>query len=193
MSAPPEPGIPIPERLSGDGVCLRPLREDDVEPYAAAYAEDRELGRWLGVEHDPTPSDVRERMRSAVQGAAESRWLELAIATVPGDGFAGTALVHSIALVHRRCEIGFWIVGARRRQGLAAAAVARLLNWLFDERGFERVEMTTTPDNARLRALARRLGFVEEGVLRARNFERGRRVDLIAFGLLREEWPAAGV
>ena len=192
MSAPAESGITIPERLSGGGVCLRPLREDDAEAYAAAYVEDPDLGRWLGVERDPTPSDVRERIERARQGAAESRWLELAIATAPGDAFAGTAIVHSIAPVHRRREIGFWIVSARRRQGLAAAAVARLLEWLFDELRFERVEMTTTPDNARLRALARRLGFVEEGVLRARNFERGRRVDLVAFGLLREEWPAAG-
>ena len=91
------------------------------------------------------------------QGAAESRWLELAIATVPGDAVAGTTLVHSIALAQRRCEIGFWVVDALRRKGVAGAAVARLLDWLFDE-------------------------------LR---FERGRRVDLVAFGLLREEWPAA--
>ena len=37
-------------------------------------------------------------------------------------------------------------------------------------------------------ALAARLGFTHEGVLRARNVERGRRVDVVWFGLLREEW-----
>ena len=48
--------------------------------------------------------------------------------------------------------------------------------------------MTTTPDNQAVFALARRLGFVQEGVLRRRNVERGVRVDVVWFGVLREEW-----
>jgi RimJ/RimL family protein N-acetyltransferase len=52
--------------------------------------------------------------------------------------------------------------------------------------------MTTTPDNPTVPPLARRLGFTREGVLRLRNLERGERVDLIWFGLLREEWPPDG-
>ena len=37
-------------------------------------------------------------------------------------------------------------------------------------------------------ALAERLGFTQEGVLRKRNVERGQRVDVVWFGVLREEW-----
>jgi RimJ/RimL family protein N-acetyltransferase len=61
---------------------------------------------------------------------------------------------------------------------------------MFEALDLLRVEMTTTPDNPVVPALGRRLGFSQEGVLRARNFERGQRVDLVWFGLLREEWPA---
>jgi len=50
------------------------------------------------------------------------------------------------------------------------------------------IELTTTPDNAGAIALAERLGFVREGVLRRRVVERGRAVDIVWFGLLREEW-----
>jgi RimJ/RimL family protein N-acetyltransferase len=48
--------------------------------------------------------------------------------------------------------------------------------------------MTTTPDNAGALVLARRLGFEQEGILRQRAIERGRAVDLVWFGLLRDEW-----
>ena len=51
--------------------------------------------------------------------------------------------------------------------------------------------MTTTPENPAVPALARRLGFTEEGRLRARNVERGQRVDILWFGVLQEEWPGA--
>jgi RimJ/RimL family protein N-acetyltransferase len=46
-----------------------------------------------------------------------------------------------------------------------------------------------TPDNAGALVLARRLGFEEEGVLRQRAIERGRAVDIVWFGLLRDERP----
>jgi RimJ/RimL family protein N-acetyltransferase len=51
--------------------------------------------------------------------------------------------------------------------------------------------MTTIPENQIVPALARRLGFRQEGILRRRNVERGRRVDIVWFGLLREEWQGS--
>ena len=48
--------------------------------------------------------------------------------------------------------------------------------------------MTTTLDNVAVHAVARRLGFQREGMLRKRNVERGHRVDVVWLGLLREEW-----
>jgi RimJ/RimL family protein N-acetyltransferase len=50
--------------------------------------------------------------------------------------------------------------------------------------------MTTIPENEELPRLAERLGFRREDVLRARNLGRGRSVDIIYFGLRRDEWLA---
>ncbi len=72
--------------------------------------------------------------------------------------------------------------------GVGAAAVTLALSWGFRDYDLLRMEMTTTPENPAVPALASRLGFTREGVLRARNIERGRRVDIIWFGLLREDW-----
>jgi RimJ/RimL family protein N-acetyltransferase len=74
-----------------------------------------------------------------------------------------------------------------RGAGRGARAVALVVSWLF-EYGMRRVEMTTTPDNGGALVLARRLGFAQEGVLRQRAIERGRPVDIVWLGLLRDEW-----
>jgi RimJ/RimL family protein N-acetyltransferase len=50
-----------------------------------------------------------------------------------------------------------------------------------------RIEMTTLPDNEASLGLARKLGFQREGVMRSRNFERGRHVDLVLLSLLASE------
>jgi RimJ/RimL family protein N-acetyltransferase len=172
-----------PQGLAGDGVTLRSLREDDAPAYAAAFREDPELGRLVGAETDPDAAAVRERIADAAQRAG----FELAIADGASDAFRGVVAVHSVEPDHGRAEVGFWLVPQARGAGLGARAVALVVGWLF-EQGMRRVEMTTTPDNGGALVLARRLGFEQEGVLRQRAIERGRPVDIVWLGLLRDEW-----
>jgi [ribosomal protein S5]-alanine N-acetyltransferase len=178
----PRVRIELPERLEGEDVLVRRLRPDDATAYVAAFRADPELGRLLGMEEDPDEARIRKRAKRLSALAAEGRIVELAI----GEPFAGTVIFHSFDEHHRRCEVGFWLIPEAR--GLGSRAVALGVAWAFRELDLLRVEMTTTPDNAAVFALARRLGFTQEGVLRKRNVERGRRVDVVWFGVLREEW-----
>lgn len=179
--------IELPD-LRGEPVWLRPLRVQDATPYTGAFREDPDLGRLLGMEVDPSEEWVRERVAGQVDRAAEGKAVELAIANPSTGTFWGSVVLHSFDWHSRRCELGFWVVPGERRRGIGSAAVALALDWVFDDLDLLRVEMTTTPENEALPALARRLGFKQEGVLRARNIERGRRVDIVWYGLLREEW-----
>lgn len=181
--------ISVPERLDDGHVALRPMRPEDAGPYAASFREDPALGRLLGIEVDPDEESVRERIEAQPPSGRERRVVQLAIADAATDAFWGEVLVHSLDLRHRRGEVGFWVVAGQRGHGVGSRAVALTVSWLFDELDLLRVEMTTTTDNKVVPALARRLGFTQEGVLRSRNVERGQRVDLVWFGLLREEWP----
>jgi RimJ/RimL family protein N-acetyltransferase len=174
--------------MTGDGFALRPFRGEDVPAYVGAFREDTDLGRMIGTEEDPDERSARTRVEVAYKRADEGTAFELAIADPKTDAFWGTVIAHSFDWHHRRCEVGFLLVPAARRRGVASAVVAAMLHWAFVEMDLLRVEMTTTPDNEAVAALARRLGFTREGVLRQRNVERGRRVDIVWFGLLREEW-----
>ncbi len=104
------------------------------------------------------------------------------------DVFLGMVIAHSLDGRHRRGEVGIWLVRGARGRGLGRAALSLVISWLFEELDLLRVEMTTTPDNPAVPALAAHLGFTREGLLRARNIERGQRVDVAWFGLLREQW-----
>jgi RimJ/RimL family protein N-acetyltransferase len=171
--------IELPERLDGGDVVLRRLRADDSPAYAAAFRDDPELGRLLGVDEDPDEQAALERV-----GRAD----ELAIADPESDAFWGTVLLHSFDERHRHCEVGFWLVSDARGRGVGSAAVRLVVPWAMEQLDLLRVEMTTTPDNAGVDALAAKLGFTREGVLRKRNVERGKRVDVVWYGVLREEW-----
>jgi len=68
--------------------------------------------------------------------------------------------------------------------------VAAVLDHGFGALGIDRVSLHTEPANERSRALARRLGFVEEGVLRQGLAFPGERRDEVVYGLLASEWGA---
>jgi RimJ/RimL family protein N-acetyltransferase len=77
-------------------------------------------------------------------------------------------------------------------RGVASAAVSLALDWAFNGLGLLRVELATTVENLSSQAVARRHWFTQEALQRARDVERGKRVDVIQFGLLREEHRGAG-
>lgn len=180
--------IELPDALRGERVLLRRLRVDDIGPYARAFRGDPDLGRLVGMEEDPSEESVGRRVDAQVEAAADGKGVQLAIADPATGAFWGGLVLHSFDWHSRRCEIGFWLAPGRRRRGIGSEAVALALDWAFGELDLLRVEMTTTPENEAVPPLARRLGFKQEGVFRARNIERGRRVDVVWYGLLREEW-----
>lgn len=55
-----------------------------------------------------------------------------------------------------------------RRRGFASRALRLATQWAFDCLGVARIELYIEPDNAASRGVARRCGFVQEGVLRGR-------------------------
>jgi RimJ/RimL family protein N-acetyltransferase len=86
-------------------------------------------------------------------------------------------------------ELRSWkfAIAAARGRGVMTRALALVLDWAFGELALERMELTALPENQAVPHLAAKFGYVFEGTMRGRNFERGRRVDLLLWGLLREE------
>jgi [ribosomal protein S5]-alanine N-acetyltransferase len=176
-------GFTAPEWLAGDGVMLRPLRPDDAPAFAGAFADDPELGALVGFEEDPDEDWFRDSF-----DREQDSGFQLAVTADGSDALLGIVIVHHVEAAQGRAEIGFWLAREARGVGLGRRAVTLLVDWLFGHAWLRRLELTTTPDNTGALALAESLGFKREGVLRQRVVERGRAVDIVWFGLLREEW-----
>jgi RimJ/RimL family protein N-acetyltransferase len=173
----------LPTAASDGVVRLRALRPDDAAAYVGAFADDPDLARNRGLE--------RERDEAAfladLDGSPADDFAELAIAD-SDDELIGSLILHSVDRRHRRAELGYWLVADARGLGLGTRTLRLALRWMFEDLGLERAEIATTPDNEASLALARRLGFAEEGVLRGRDVEGDERIDVVVLGLLRSEW-----
>jgi len=189
VTAIPSPLFSFP--LSDDE-ALVPRTPEITGPYNDLIVANRErLARWEPWAATPP---VLEETRSYLE-ASMRNWLagtELPVAVAVRDRgqwrLAGAISLH-INPYSRSAEIGYWIDGGHEGRGLASRAVAAVLDHAFGPLGIERVALHTDPANERSRNLARRLGFVEEGLLRqGLAFADGERRDETVYGLLASEW-----
>jgi RimJ/RimL family protein N-acetyltransferase len=124
------------------------------------------------------------------QESMRRRGEELHFALVdPADAGAvlGGASLYAIDLDQRTGAIGYWLLPAARRRGIATAAVRLLARWAFDELALARLELTCGPDNEASQRVAARCGFAREGVLRSHMSFKGGRRDTVLHGLLAGE------
>lgn len=88
-------------------------------------------------------------------------------------------------------EIGVWLAPEAEGRGLITTAVRHMIDWAFRVRGLYRVEWRNSPDNARSRAVATRLGLTHEGTLRGDFMVGDIRQDSEVWAVLAHEWPPA--
>jgi ribosomal-protein-serine acetyltransferase len=134
---------------------------------------------------------MRTNLGLAGQAWLEGSLLPLSIAVRADGGWqlVGWAQLE-IEAEARSAEVGYWLDAAHEGRGLVTRTVTALLDHAFGPLGLHRMGLRAVADNARSRAVAERLGFTLEGVLReVAAFPDGRR-DLAVYGMLAREWAA---
>lgn len=155
--------------LTGDLVRLRPWRPADADA-VHRICQDPEIQRWTTVPVPYRPEDAVGFVTAADPGA-------FAVEDVATGAVAGAMTVFRF---HEGvAAVGYWTAAEFRGAGRTAEALRLVAGWCFAEHGCARVELVADVRNAGSRAVARRAGFAEEGVLRSRMLHRGERIDVV--------------
>jgi RimJ/RimL family protein N-acetyltransferase len=166
MSIPPAvdlTGVDLPtEVVRTARLVLRPPRQDDADDITRA-SQDPESQRWLPVPVPYTRDDAVAFIAHQIEERAEGRAL---LCVVEADGrLVGTAGLHFPGSLLGP-GVGYTIAPWARGRGYAAEAARALAEWGL-ARGAHRVHLLADVANAPSQQVARRAGFVEEGVMRA--------------------------
>lgn len=186
---PEHPVNPSPVTLSGRFVRLEPLSLEHVAPLYAA-ASDQELWRWTTTQI-ASMEDMRTYVETALAAQEAGTALPFATLDASSGGIIGSTRFANIDRANRRAEIGWtWLRGDRQRTGCNTEAKYLMLSHAFDVLGCIRVELKTDALNEKSRAAIRRIGGVEEGILRAHMVTAsGRLRDTVYYSILEHEWP----
>lgn len=179
-----------PITLSTPRLVLRILEERDEDALLAA-CQDPEIPRWTPV---PDPYE-RQHAEDFVRNVSVAGWRDdtmynFGVFTRDGElvGSMGLVRLSTLRTVERQVEIGFWTAREQRGKGYTDEAARAVIDWAFTGLGVERLEWLAEAGNEPSRAVARKLGFVMEGLQRARIVHRGIRRDAWIGALLPSDW-----
>jgi RimJ/RimL family protein N-acetyltransferase len=170
-------------------LTLRPMQMADVDV----------LARWFEDAADYTLFDRNATVPVAVEALREAwtedlsspkskaRWFIVEDGEQVSLALGGLA---SINTVHGDAVLPVFISRQARGRGIGTRLIGLLFDVAFDALKLARVTTYLRSDNVISRRLTTKVGFVEEGRIRRAWRAEGYRFDMMALGILRDEWAA---
>ncbi len=173
---------------AGDGIELRGQSLADVPALYATISRNRaHLRRWLAWFHNEfNESELTEFVRA--READNAARVSLTTLIRQNGELCGSIGLHAFNTAHRNTSIGYWVDAAYEGRGIITRACRAIVTEGFREYGMHRIEIRCAVGNTRSAAIARRLNFVEEGILQEAEWVYDHWTDLRVFRMLEQDW-----
>lgn len=174
-----------------DEILFRLPEERFAEEVAAIVRENLpRLAPWMPwATDDFSVEHVREFIRNNFRQLADNKGFSVQI--IFRGQLAGHVGLNSIEWTTRNADIGYWLAAPFEGRGIMTRACRAVMAHAFDKLKLNRVAIYCATGNAKSCAVAERLGFTREGVLRQAEFIRGHYHDLAVYSMLASEWASA--
>ena len=179
-----------PVILDGKYVRLEPLRIDHL-PAICKAGLDESLWKWTNniVNNE---GDLEGYVRGALADQMQGNAIPFVTIERESGAIVGSTRFGNIDTANRKVEIGWtWITPKMQRTRINSEAKLLMLTHAFEVWKCVRVELKTDANNQQSRDAMKRIGCVEEGVLRNHMItETGRFRDSVYFSIIESEWES---
>ena len=150
-------------------VSLRELTHDDAED-RYQWCLDQEVTKHLNMPEKYPPFSLEETRA----------WIDMCIDWVD---------LKNIDQLNKHAELGI-AIGDKTYwgKGYGLAAMGEMLHWGFEELGLNKIWLRVEIDNEQAIKSYRKMGYVEEGILRQDRWRNGEFVDRLRMSILRAEF-----
>lgn len=178
-------------RLLFDNYKLRLVELDDLEAYHRLIEDNRKrLEDFFAgtVAQTTTLEDSRAHLTEVIRKNARKEFYSFVLTDDASDRLIASVQVKSLDWNVPKAELGYYIDAAYEGKGLVSRAVAVIVKYCFEQLQLNKLYIRAHESNIASRKIAEHNGFRLEGVLRQDyKTTRGELVDLMYYGLLREE------
>lgn len=167
---------------------LRLLQIKDAEELFQLMDDCRDyLRKWLPwIDVSKSSEDTKVFIESTMKQFASNNGFQTGI-WYKGE-IAGVIGYHGIDWSHKSTSIGYWLGEKYVGKGIMTKACRALVDYALTDLNLNRVEIRCAEKNCKSRAIPKRLGFTEEGMIREAEWLYDHYVNHVVYGMLAEEW-----
>lgn len=160
--------IELPMPILTPRLQIRPRQIGEGEVLARAVTESlNHLRPWMPfAQVQPSVEQMEEHARVSVASYILRTNMTLSIYDVSGENLIGSTGLHEPRWEIPAFHIGYWVHEKYAGKGYVAEAANALTRYAFSALKARRVEIRCDSRNSRSLAVMKRLGYVQEGVLR---------------------------
>jgi ribosomal-protein-serine acetyltransferase len=178
--------IPLFDELKGERVLVRPYRDSDAVVMFEAIEESRaHLQQWISF--DKGHQSVEQTRDWIARQSAKWQLREdmpVGIWDIGTGRYVGDTRLYPQNWDSGYFSLSYWVRASAAGKGYMTAAVELLVDFALDRLEATRLEIQCDARNTGSASLARRLGFVQEGLLRNHGLTpQGSLRDSFIFGL----------
>ena len=176
-------GLPV---LAGSNFTLRELRTDDAASLLAMLTTE-EVARFISP--PPTTVEGFERFIAWThRGRLNGDFICFGIVPQGMDSAIGLFQLRSLEPGFGSCEWGFAMGSSFWGTGVFAEGARLVVNYAVDVVGAQRLEARAAVANGRGNGALRKIGAVQEGLLRRSFLRNGQHHDQVLWGILADDW-----
>ena len=172
--------------LQAEGITLRELRTSDATSLLTLLTTE-EVTRFISP--PPTTIEGFERFIAwTAEERAAGRYLCFAVVPDGYDTAVGLFQVRQLDPMFGTAEWGFAIASPFWGTGLFVQGAELVMEFAFDVIGVHRLEARSAVQNGRGNGALRKIGAVQEGILRKSFLRGGKHLDQALWAILEEDW-----
>ncbi|MAV31321.1 MAG: hypothetical protein CL866_02070 [Cycloclasticus sp.] len=171
--------------IISNNLKIRAIKEKDLDIVFSFLSDFESKGQFLPIE---IQSEVNFRNEYETNGFITEKASRYVLVS-KDEEVIGLTWVFTSVPYFDAVEIGYHVFDkSSRNKGYATEAVNALVNYLFESKQLNRIEIRIAVGNTASEKVAQKNGFLHEGISRQAAFSKGKHHDMHVYSKLRSEW-----
>ena len=170
--------------IKTDKLLLRQFVESDIENVFKGLSHP-DIIKYYGVSYR-TLESTKEQMKFFTDLEKNGTGVWWAVCSLDNKIFYGAGGLNSLSKVHKKAEVGFWLISDFWRQGIMTEAMPLICSYGFDTLGLHRIEGIVETENINCKNAMAKLDFRHEGTMRECEIKNGEFISLDIYAKLND-------
>lgn len=163
-------------------LLLRQFGADDLENVYKGLS-DPDIIKYYGVSYS-TLEETKAQMEFFAGLEREGTGIWWAVCSPDNQTFYGAGGLNCLSKVHKKAEIGFWLLTGYWGKGIMTEAMPLICKYGFENLGLHRIEGLVETDNLNCKQAMAKLNFRHEGTMRDCEIKNGKYISLDIYARL---------